>query len=59
VGDRRLLWNGTPDQSKADGDALLDRELIIDGLPLGGRLQLARVDDEHPNLARHWHARWR
>ncbi|MDA0174462.1 hypothetical protein OJ998_35515 [Solirubrobacter taibaiensis] len=48
-----LLWNGTLDQSKADGDPLLDRDVLVDGLP-AGRVDVARVDAEHSNLARHW-----
>jgi xylan 1,4-beta-xylosidase len=51
-----LLWNATLDQSKAGGDPLLDRQVIIEGLP-PGRATLARVDENHSNIARHWHAK--
>jgi xylan 1,4-beta-xylosidase len=51
------LWNGTIDQSKAGGDALLDRDvaLTIGGLdpgPVGIRHR--RVDANHSNIAAHW-----
>ncbi len=48
-----LLWNGTLDQSKAAGDALLDRSVTISGLP-AGHATLARVDEQHSNLAGMW-----
>ena len=48
-----LLWNATLDQSKASGEALLDRTVTITGLPKG-HATLARVDEQHSNLARHW-----
>jgi xylan 1,4-beta-xylosidase len=50
-----LLWNGTLDQSKAGGDPLLDRELTITGLPPGHGV-IARVDEQHSNIARAWYA---
>jgi xylan 1,4-beta-xylosidase len=52
-----LLWNGTLDQSKVDGEALLGREVRVhvDGLAPGAyRATLARVDDCHSNIAAHW-----
>ena len=48
-----LLWNGTLDQTKAAGDALLDRSVTISGLPTG-HATLARVDEQHSNLAGMW-----
>jgi xylan 1,4-beta-xylosidase len=51
------LWNGTIDQSKADGDALLDRDisLNVDGLDPGPvRIRHRRVDANHSNIASHW-----
>lgn len=48
-----LLWNGTLDQSKAEGDPLLDRELVIEGLP-PGRVEVTRVDATHSNLSARW-----
>ena len=50
-----LLWNGTLDQTKAEGDTLLDRELriVMSGLRPGTySVSLARVDEEHSNLVR-------
>ncbi len=50
-----LLWNGTLEQTRAAGDALLDRELriVVSGLRPGTYgVSLARVDEEHSNLAR-------
>jgi xylan 1,4-beta-xylosidase len=52
------LWNGTIDQSKAGGDALLDRRvgLHIAGLAAGTswRVRHRRVDAGHSNIASHW-----
>jgi xylan 1,4-beta-xylosidase len=51
------LWNGTIDQSKADGDALLDRivRVTVDGLGRSAfRLRHRRVDASHSNIAAHW-----
>jgi len=51
------LWNGTIDQSKAGGDALLDRDvsLSVDGLDAGPvRIRHRRVDADHSNIAAHW-----
>src|SRR4051794_15667704 len=51
------VWNGTLDQSKADGDAALDRSvtLEIDGLGTTGYdLRHHRVDRDHSNIARTW-----
>jgi xylan 1,4-beta-xylosidase len=50
-----LLWNATLDQSRQDGDPLLDRSVTVH-LPRG-RVNVARVDAEHSNLARHWHSK--
>ena len=50
-----LLWNGTLEQTRAAGDALLDRKLriVVSGLRPGTYgVSLARVDEEHSNLAR-------
>ena len=47
--DARLLLG------QAGGDPLLDREITITGLPAGHAV-LARVDEDHSNLARAWHA---
>lgn len=52
-----LLWNGTLDQSKAEGDALLARtvRMAVDGLSEAAyRVAIARVDEEHSNLSRRW-----
>jgi xylan 1,4-beta-xylosidase len=52
-----LAWNGTLDQSKLAGAALLDRRL---GLRLNGLadavydVRIARVDNDHSNLAARW-----
>ncbi|HTG41988.1 MAG TPA: xylan 1,4-beta-xylosidase, partial [Methylomirabilota bacterium] len=52
------LWNGTIDQSKAAGDALLDRRvgLRVGGLAAGAsrRVRHRRVDAGHSNIASHW-----
>jgi xylan 1,4-beta-xylosidase len=51
------LWNGTIDQTKRGGDALLDRDvaLVIDGLDPGSfRIRHRRVDAHHSNIAAHW-----
>jgi xylan 1,4-beta-xylosidase len=58
-----LLWNGTLDQTKTAGDALLDRELriAVSGLRQGAyNVSLARIDEEHSNLAgrRHGASGW-
>ena len=52
-----LLWNGTMDQTKAGGSALLHRdvEVVVEGLPSARcTATLARVDDLHSNLAARW-----
>ena len=51
-----LAWNGTLQQAKADGDALLDRTLrvSVDGLDGRWEASVARVDREHSNLAARW-----
>jgi xylan 1,4-beta-xylosidase len=51
------VWNGTLDQSKADGDPLLDRtvRLRVEGLAAGPvRVRHRRVDAIHSNIAAHW-----
>lgn len=52
------LWNGTIDQSKAAGDALLDRRvsLRVGGLAGGTSWHVhhRRVDAGHSNIAAHW-----
>jgi xylan 1,4-beta-xylosidase len=50
------LWNGTLDQSKANGDARLDRvvRLRIDGIAGRQRLSHWRVDASHSNIASVW-----
>ena len=51
------LWNGTLDQSKVDGSALLDRQvsLSLTGLPEGAwTVREYRVDAEHSNIAGVW-----
>jgi len=58
-----LLWNGTLEQAKAGGDALLGRTVRIafDGLPAERySARVARVDEEHSNLAARvrGHAGW-
>ena len=54
-----LLWNGTLDQTKADGDALLGRKvrLRVLGVP-SGRYQQEhfRVDSVHSNIVAKWAA---
>jgi xylan 1,4-beta-xylosidase len=51
------LWNGTLDQSKADGEPLLDRRVLlgVEGLT-GTRYELRhwRVDAEHSAVAAAW-----
>jgi xylan 1,4-beta-xylosidase len=52
-----LVWNGTLDQAKRDGAAILDRRLVLrlDGLDGSAyRAQVARVDLDHSNLAARW-----
>jgi len=52
-----VVWNGTVDVTKADGEPLLDRwvELAVTGLP-GRRYRLRhrRLDQSHSNLNRAW-----
>lgn len=51
------LWNGTLDQSKVDGSALLRRtvRVSLDGLPDGPWVvRESRVDAEHSNIAAVW-----
>ncbi|MDQ3408196.1 MAG: xylan 1,4-beta-xylosidase, partial [Chloroflexota bacterium] len=56
-----LLWNGTLDQSKTDGEAALDRlvELSIEGLSAdsGHVLRHWRIDETHSNIVRTWQER--
>jgi xylan 1,4-beta-xylosidase len=52
-----LVWNGTLDQSKQSGAALLDRSvrLTIHGLSAAGyKVEHLRLDAEHSNIARRW-----
>ncbi len=54
-----LVWNGTLDQAKIQGDPLLDRHLEVRVEQLAGRTNrcsLARIDSVHSNIAAHWHA---
>ncbi|KQR08322.1 xylan 1,4-beta-xylosidase [Cellulomonas sp. Leaf334] len=59
-GDDRVaiaLWNGTLDQSKVDGSALLGRtvQVSVDGLPDGSwAVRESRVDADHSNIAALW-----
>jgi len=50
-----LVWNGTLEQAKADGDPLLDRtvRISVDGLGVSDAT-VARVDHAHSNLAARW-----
>lgn len=51
------LWNGTLDQSKVDGSALLARtvQVAVDGLPDGSWVvRESRVDADHSNIAALW-----
>lgn len=52
-----LVWNGTLDQSKADGDQRLDRNVQVQtrGLTPGQyRVRHWRIDHEHSNIRRVW-----
>jgi xylan 1,4-beta-xylosidase len=52
-----LVWNGTLDQSKIDGAAILDRAVSVElsGLEPGTySVASTRVDDEHGNVGRTW-----
>ncbi|HVS07423.1 MAG TPA: glycosyl hydrolase [Candidatus Dormibacteraeota bacterium] len=54
-----VVWNGTLDQSKQDGAALLDRNVRLRFSGLGAaryRREHWRLDREHSNIARHWPA---
>ncbi len=54
-----LVWNGTLDQSKVDGDAALGRtvRLTVQGMPgINYRLRHWRIDHQHSNLAARWQA---
>ncbi|HSL32586.1 MAG TPA: hypothetical protein VK871_02995, partial [Candidatus Limnocylindrales bacterium] len=52
------VWNGTLDQSKAEGDVQLARSvrLAVRGLPAGSSFELRhhRLDDDHSNIVRTW-----
>jgi xylan 1,4-beta-xylosidase len=52
------VWNGTLDQSKAEGDVQLGRwvRLAVRGLPAGRSFELRhfRVDDDHSSIVRTW-----
>lgn len=52
-----LVWNGPVDDSKPEGDPLLDRrlELAVAGLPADRyRARHRRVDEDRSNLNRTW-----
>ncbi len=52
-----LVWNGTLDQSKIDGAAILDRTVTVElsGLEPGTySVASSRVDAEHANIQRTW-----
>ena len=52
-----VAWNGTLDQSKRDGTAILDRRLVLrlEGLEASTYdVRVARVDNEHSNLVARW-----
>ena len=52
-----LVWNGTLDQSKADGDAALSRgvSVSLEGVPAGRyTLRHHRLDHEHGDLRAAW-----
>lgn len=52
-----VTWNGPVDDTKPDGDPLLDRhlELVVEGLTAGlYRLRHRRLDLDHSNLNRAW-----
>jgi xylan 1,4-beta-xylosidase len=54
-----LVWNGTLDQSKQDGAALLDRKVRLRFSDLDARryrVEHRRLDTEHSNIVRHWQA---
>jgi xylan 1,4-beta-xylosidase len=54
-----LVWNGTLDQSKQDGAALLDRQVGLRFSGLGAaryRVEHRRLDAEHSNIVRPWQA---
>jgi xylan 1,4-beta-xylosidase len=54
-----LVWNGTLDQSKQGGSALLARNVRLRFSGLGAaryRMEHWRLDREHSNIARHWPA---
>jgi xylan 1,4-beta-xylosidase len=51
------VWNGTIDQSKAGGDALLDRSVLLEVTEMAPgpvRLRHHRIDAQHSNIARQW-----
>jgi xylan 1,4-beta-xylosidase len=54
-----LVWNGTLNQSKVQGEPLLDRRLEVRVEQLAERAyqcSLARIDAVHSNIATHWQA---
>ena len=54
-----LVWNGTLDQSKVEGDRLLDREVTVrvEGLAADRyRQALHRIDADHGNVMAAWRA---
>ena len=52
-----LVWNGTLDHSRRDGDPALDRSVRVRVTGLADRahdLRVWRVDDDHGNVAGRW-----
>lgn len=52
-----MAWNGTLDQSKRHGSAILDRHLVVrvEGLEESRYgIRVARVDNDHSNLGARW-----
>ncbi|WP_220199919.1 GH39 family glycosyl hydrolase [Ktedonospora formicarum] len=52
-----LVWNGTLDQSKIDGDPLLDRQIRIhleQLLAESYHCSITRIDMTHSNITTHW-----
>jgi xylan 1,4-beta-xylosidase len=52
-----LVWNGSLDQTKLDGDPLLGRKIALEiagASALRYRREHLRVDLEHSNLSRRW-----
>jgi xylan 1,4-beta-xylosidase len=52
-----VVWNGTVDVAKVDGDPLLDRhvEVVVTSLPEGRyRVRHRRLDERHSNVNAAW-----